>query len=46
MDDEMSVVEILVEKTEENQTRKILDILNESKDLEDAKEKLKILLNK
>lgn len=46
MDDEMSVVEILVEKTEENQTRKILDILNESKDLEDAKEKVKILLNK
>lgn len=46
MDDEMSVVEILVEKTEENQTRKILDILNESNDLEDAKEKVKILLNK
>lgn len=46
MDDEMSVVEILVEKTEENQTRKILDILNTSQDLEEAKDQVKALLNK
>ena len=44
--DEMNVCEILVEKTEENQTRKILEILNESKSLEEAKEKVKALLNK
>lgn len=44
--DEMNVGEILVEKTEENQTRKILEILNESKSLEEAKEKVKALLNK
>lgn len=47
MDEEMSNVgELLVEKAEENQTRKILEILNTCKDLEDAKEKLKALLNK
>lgn len=44
--DDMNVGEILVEKTEENQTRKILEILNESKSLEEAKEKVKALLNK
>lgn len=44
--DEASVGEILVEKTEENQTRKILELLNESKDLEEAKEKVKELLKK
>lgn len=31
---------------EENQTRKILAILEESESLEDAKEKIKALLNK
>lgn len=47
MDEEMSgVAELLVEKAEENQTRKILEILNTCKDLEDAKEKVKALLNK
>lgn len=46
MDDEMNVGEILVEKAEENQTRKILEILNECKTLEEAKEKVKALLNK
>lgn len=35
MDEIMNVGEILVEKTEENQTRKILEILNESSDLAD-----------
>mgnify|MGYP000729065773 FL=1 len=44
--DDMNVGEILVEKTEENQTRKILEILNECKDIEEAKEKVKALLNK
>ena len=44
--DDMNVGEILVEKTEENQTRKILEILNESESLEEAKEKVKALLNK
>ena len=46
MDEIMNVGEILVEKTEENQTRKILEILKESSDLEEAKEKVKALLNK
>lgn len=46
MDEIMNVGEFLVEKTEENQTRKILEILNESSDLEEAKEKVKALLNK
>ena len=47
MDEEMSgVAELLVEKAEENQTRKILEILNTCKDLEEAKEKVKALLNK
>lgn len=43
--DDMNVGELLVEKVEENQTRKILAILNECKDLEEAKEKIKSLLN-
>ena len=47
MDEEMSgVAEVLVEKAEENQTRKILEILNTCKDLEEAREKVKALLNK
>lgn len=46
MDEEMNVGEILKETAEENQTRKILEILNESKDLAEAKEKVKALLNK
>mgnify|MGYP005758631899 FL=1 len=47
MDEEMSgVAEFLVEKAEENQTRKILEILNTCKDLEEAREKVKALLNK
>lgn len=47
MGEEMSgVAELLVEKAEENQTRKILEILNTCKDLEEAKEKVKALLNK
>lgn len=46
MDEEMNLGELLKETAEENQTRKILEILNESKDLEEAKEKTKALLNK
>ncbi|MCD7888324.1 MAG: protein phosphatase [Oscillospiraceae bacterium] len=46
MDEDMNAVELLVEKTEENQTRKILEILNSCKDLEEAQEKVKALLNK
>ena len=44
--DEMNNTEVLIQLAEENQTRKILEILNESKDLEEAKSKLKALLNK
>lgn len=44
MDEDMNVGELLVEKTEENQTRKILEILNGCKDLEEAKEQVKSLL--
>ena len=46
MDDEMNVGELLKETAEENQTRKILEILNECKDLVEAKERVKALLNK
>ncbi|MDB8849066.1 protein phosphatase [Peptostreptococcus anaerobius] len=46
MNEEMNTSELLKEVAEENQTRKILEILNESKYLEDAKSKVKALLNK
>ncbi len=46
MDEEMNIGELLKETAEENQTRKILEIINNSKDLEDAKEKIKALLRK
>lgn len=46
MDEEMNVGELLKETAEENQTRKILEILNECKDIEEAREKVKALLNK
>lgn len=46
MEEEMNVGELLKEVAEENQTRKILEILNECKDLDEAKEKVKALLNK
>ena len=44
--EDMNLAELLKETTEENQTRKILAIMEESKDLEDAKEKVKALLKK
>lgn len=46
MDEEMNVGELLKETAEENQTRKILEILNECKDLDEAKEKVRALLKK
>ncbi len=46
MDEEMNVGELLKETAEENQTRKILEILNQCKDLDEAKEKVKALLEK
>lgn len=46
MEDDMTTSELLVKIAEENQTRKILEILNESEDLEEAKEKVKVLLEK
>lgn len=46
MNEVMNTSELLKEVAEENQTRKILEILNESKYLEDAKSKVKALLNK
>lgn len=46
MDEELNLGEMLREVTEENQTRKILEILNSCKDLDEAKEKVKALLNK
>lgn len=42
--DEMNLAELLKETAEESQTRKILAILEESEDLEKAKEKVKALL--
>lgn len=44
--DDMNLGEILKEVAEENQTRKVLELLNESKDLEEAKAKVKSLLDK
>lgn len=44
MDEDMNLGELLKETAEENQTRKILEILNESKNLEEAKEKVKALI--
>ena len=42
--EEMNLAELLKDTAEENQTRKILAILEESEDLEKAKEKVKALL--
>lgn len=44
--EEMNQTEALIDLAEENQTRKILEILKESKDLEDATQKVKELLKK
>lgn len=44
--DEMNGTELIRDLAEENQTRKILEILKESKDLEEAIQKVKALLEK
>ncbi len=44
MMDDMSTAELLKEVSEENQTRKILEIIRDCKDLEEAKEKIKDLI--
>lgn len=46
MDENMNVGEMLREVVEENQTRKILEIVEKSKTLDEAKEKIRALLNK
>ena len=46
MDEDMNVGEMLREVTEENQTRKILEIMEKSKDLAEALEKVRALLTK
>lgn len=46
MTEEMNLSEMVRALAEENQTRKILEILNECKTIEEAKEKIRVLLNK
>ena len=44
--EDMNLGELLKEIAEENQTRKIIEILNTCKDLEEAKQKVRELLKK
>jgi len=44
--EDMNISELLIEKSEENQTRKILEILEHCENLDEAIEKVKALLNK
>lgn len=44
--EDVNVGELLKQVAEENQTRKILEIVEGCKSLEEAKEKIKALLNK
>lgn len=44
--EDMNLGEMLRELAEENQTRKILEILDNCTDIADAKAKIKALLNK
>ena len=44
--EDMNLCELFQKVAEENQTRKILEILSECETLEEAKEKVKALLNK
>lgn len=46
MEESMNVGEMLRELAEENQTRKILEILEICKTIEEAREKIRALLNK
>ena len=45
MDDEMNTAELLRDEAKECRTREILEILRDSKTLEEATEKVKALLN-
>ena len=45
MDEDTNAGELLVKMTEQNKTREILEIMNECEDLEEAKVKIKALLN-
>ena len=44
MVEDMNISEIAIKEAKENQTRKILEIIKESKSLEEATEKTKALL--
>ena len=44
--DDMNLCEAFERKVEENEIRKILEILNECESLDEAKAKIKALLNK
>lgn len=46
MNEEMNTGEMLRELAEENQTRKILEIVETCKTVEEVKEKIRALLNK
>ena len=46
MDDDMNTAELLRDEAKESRTREILEILRDSKTLEEAVEKVKALLNK
>lgn len=46
MDDEMNTAEVLRDEAKENRTREILELMRNSKMLEEAMEKVKALLNK
>lgn len=46
MEEDMNVSELLKEVVEENQTRKILEMVKESKNLEEAIKKIEELLKK
>ena len=45
MDDEMNTAELLRDEAKESRSREILEILRDSKTLEEATEKVKALLN-
>ena len=46
MDEDMTIGELAIQKAEENQTRKILEMVEKSKDKEEAVAKIKALLDK
>ena len=46
MDDEMNTAEVLRDEAKENRPREILELMRNSKTLEEAMEKVKALLNK